>query len=505
MIVFKSYIGYALFTVLFACNNRTTEPVKDPVEFTGGNKFIHFNTSGIPNSTFTYEFWFKTDQIHEIDKEDPLTGTNGAQGQHFAVFPGYGGDGNARGTGVSVGINGVSLYEHKANYLNARIVYEGILKGWNHIAVVYDNNAPALYVNEVKVASKKATMDTIKPIFSLGTHSHNNKYFKALIDEFRVWSRALTEDEIRSNLKFTYTGLETGLEIYYNFDTYKTDKLIFDNSGNKRHGEINRQFNFRKYLHTKNNLASQSSEYEFSDVVDIIINDTINNIEYHIDKLEESSVGVNIIGWAFIKDTNAVKNEIYLVLRYKNKRYIFNTKPIKRTDVTKAFKLYDLDNSGFSAFIPFYKIQPGSYQIEIFINKNDSLYALVSTDSYVHLPFITETNNIKYSLEDFEEFEGGYNVRGWAFIVGKNSENSIIKLCIKSSTALYYFETNLEKRPDVTKSANGLFNLDGSGFQTFINKEDIEPGKNEVGIYIIKDDTIEALQFTKRFITTHEL
>lgn len=206
------------------------------LEFHGTNKSVVFNTEGIPNATFTYEFWFKTDQSHEIDKENASRGVSGTSNQHFAVLPSYGGKENFRGTGVSVGINGISLYEHKSGYLGARIVYEASLKGWSHIAVVYENSAPSLYVNGNKVASRNATNDIIKPIFSLSGHFHDNKYFNGVMDEFRVWSRALTQSEIEANMNRELTGDEKGLALYYNFNKLKKDKIFSDVSTNSRDG-----------------------------------------------------------------------------------------------------------------------------------------------------------------------------------------------------------------------------------------------------------------------------
>lgn len=210
----------------------------DPIEFKGKNSKIWINTTNIPEATFTYEFWFNTYETHEIDIENAYSGTTGLSGQHFALFPHYGGKGNHRGSGVSIGVNGVSVYEHKNKYLGARIVYEGLLNGWNHIAVVYQNNAPTLYVNGVKIASKKATKDTIRPIFHLGGHYQDNKYFNGLLDEFRVWSRALTVEEIKTNMNRELTGKEKGLTVYYNFNEIKNDTIIPDISKHSREGII---------------------------------------------------------------------------------------------------------------------------------------------------------------------------------------------------------------------------------------------------------------------------
>ncbi len=51
------------------------------------------------------------------------------------------------GTGLSVGRNGACVYEHGAHYFAAPLVYSGAIAGWTHIAVIYREGVPSLYVN----------------------------------------------------------------------------------------------------------------------------------------------------------------------------------------------------------------------------------------------------------------------------------------------------------------------------------------------------------------------
>lgn len=49
--------------------------------------------------------------------------------------------------GISVGTNGVSIYEHAGGYMPPLLVWAGTLSGWTHLAVVYRNRQPFLYIN----------------------------------------------------------------------------------------------------------------------------------------------------------------------------------------------------------------------------------------------------------------------------------------------------------------------------------------------------------------------
>ena len=50
-----------------------------------------------------------------------------------------------------MGTNGVSVYEHGDSYMPALLVYDTPITGWNHIAVVYTNKQPILYINGILV------------------------------------------------------------------------------------------------------------------------------------------------------------------------------------------------------------------------------------------------------------------------------------------------------------------------------------------------------------------
>src|SRR5207247_10233484 len=60
---------------------------------------------------------------HEVDPQG-ASGAGGVSGQHYLFGATHGGDLKA-GAGLSVGTNGISVYEHGANYMPALAVYEG--------------------------------------------------------------------------------------------------------------------------------------------------------------------------------------------------------------------------------------------------------------------------------------------------------------------------------------------------------------------------------------------
>ena len=98
---------------------------------------------------------------------------------------------------------------------------------WTHLAVTYDANGGEnnlkLYVNG-NLAGQTTASGTIltnqRAPYKVGDTGGNSGFETdiIIIDELRFWERALTEDEIRYNMKRFLTGTESGLVAYYNFN-----------------------------------------------------------------------------------------------------------------------------------------------------------------------------------------------------------------------------------------------------------------------------------------------
>jgi hypothetical protein len=73
---------------------------------------------------------------------------------------------------------------------------------WTHLAVTYDGAAIRLYVNGVSVAVAARTGDlaTTTNSLQIGGDSIYGQYFKGLIDEVRVYDRALSQTEIQQDM-----------------------------------------------------------------------------------------------------------------------------------------------------------------------------------------------------------------------------------------------------------------------------------------------------------------
>lgn len=116
------------------------------MRFNGKDKIIIQPVFKDIKNNFTYEFWVKPEATHKIRKES-IKGVSGISGQRYVIGAGQGDNEEYAGIGVSVGANGVIVFEHTANHLPATLVYETKITDWTHIAIVYSTKTPYLFIN----------------------------------------------------------------------------------------------------------------------------------------------------------------------------------------------------------------------------------------------------------------------------------------------------------------------------------------------------------------------
>ena len=107
-------------------------------------------TGGVAASNFTVSFWARP-AVDTTIVSQHFAGVHGmAEPRNEATVAthgsSFGGDDHA-GCGIAVGRNGVCVFEHGASYFSPTLSYAVPITGWTHVAVVYENNQPRLYLN----------------------------------------------------------------------------------------------------------------------------------------------------------------------------------------------------------------------------------------------------------------------------------------------------------------------------------------------------------------------
>lgn len=171
--------------------------------YLNGNSAINL-TAIDSKSNFTFEAWIKPDEnivttvgfIGDGEKHRYLIQSVYETGTRFKL---------------SAGANGFTLIEELLengnHYKRVALSYENSILGLNHIALVYQDNLPKLYLNGNLVATAAQTIQD-KYNLSPGNSNnvlagrqvgfHSNMGFKGYIDEIRGWNTARSQGDIQS-------------------------------------------------------------------------------------------------------------------------------------------------------------------------------------------------------------------------------------------------------------------------------------------------------------------
>jgi glycosyltransferase involved in cell wall biosynthesis len=209
-----------------------------------GNSYIELNQPLFKEiqNTFTIEFWAKPEGNQYVDKQS-RKGISLLNNKKFVMVPIFGAyedqDHNRAGVGISVGSNGVSVYEHTTNHCPATLVYSGQVHDWTHIAVVYVNKRPSLYVNGQFVKKgRKSLKKVVVPSAVFGGMDEYG-YYNGGIKELRIWSKERTLFDIQEDINKELLGSEEGLSCYLKLNE-GSGIIAYDSSRNKNHGTIMR-------------------------------------------------------------------------------------------------------------------------------------------------------------------------------------------------------------------------------------------------------------------------
>jgi len=166
-------------------------------DFNGWSSTVQSPTPRLELSdTFTVEFWANPTATRPSTGE-ATAGISGTVGQRYAIAPEYRSTYGQANIGVSVGTNGISVFEHGPSYLPSLLVYDTTVSGWTHIAVVYQNRQPSLFINGALVRTGLTSSWQVFASKVLGDYAGYG-YYQGALDEIGIYSRALDPAEIAS-------------------------------------------------------------------------------------------------------------------------------------------------------------------------------------------------------------------------------------------------------------------------------------------------------------------
>ncbi len=155
-------------------------------------------TSGTDlTNNFTVSFWAMPSTTHQIDNESN-SNIGGTTGQRYALWPHYYSDSGHAGAGISIGTNGVSVYEHGAGYMPGLLVYPTTINRWTHVTVVYENKRPKLYLNGMLVYTGLQSLKDVVHFNPSEIGGGSYGHYAGALDDLRVYNRALNATEVKT-------------------------------------------------------------------------------------------------------------------------------------------------------------------------------------------------------------------------------------------------------------------------------------------------------------------
>lgn len=166
------------------------------------------NTTYTSNDEFTYELWFNPAQrmTRFFPRQDFIYGDTFARPHLTFNFKGLG--------EITMGITTTD-----GNFEVSTTTTGWIDNQWHHIAATYSGGQLKIYANGQLEATESTTGTIIHTLgFFVGTESGLTTPYNGVMDELRIWDRALSATEIDGQYRGELCGGESGLAVYYDFN-----------------------------------------------------------------------------------------------------------------------------------------------------------------------------------------------------------------------------------------------------------------------------------------------
>lgn len=131
------------------------------------------------------------------------------------------------------------VYKVGSEFINTGLYLDN--DKWSHITTSYNSktktlstilfvenpqsdNVPMLLTNDIESVTISVGEDD--EVITVGSPIESTKHFTGKVDEFRVWTKALSADEAQKNYFHTLSGTETGLAVYWPMDEALDNQVI---------------------------------------------------------------------------------------------------------------------------------------------------------------------------------------------------------------------------------------------------------------------------------------
>ncbi len=217
--------AYTISSYIDTVNVAIIPSTGQALDFDGTNDFVVATPPlSTVNNNFTVEFWAK------------WSGTGNSRQVLLS---------NGFSTGYNIQIlNGQYLFSYMgvADYPTSVSAVAG---KWTHFALTRNATTSTFYIDGVSVATTSGNPGIPNTATYIGAFQGSNFYFKGVIDEFRMWNRALTISEVNANKNLEISNPTSGLTVNFNFNqgiasgNNSSILALSDVSGNNKTATLN--------------------------------------------------------------------------------------------------------------------------------------------------------------------------------------------------------------------------------------------------------------------------
>jgi hypothetical protein len=182
---FTDGLGSAVDGTNNGATQTATGKIGNAWSFDGTNDYISIsNNTSLPSGAevFTYNIWVNLDTWTGYRTFFSL-GTGVTNEALYVTNDGNSNDGNVE----------VHRYGGEVGDSSPTTIAIGT---WNMITVTYTGTTVELFINGVSVDTTVHTLNVDENGMRIGKNSHNSEFMDGKLDEFSVWNRVLTTDEI---------------------------------------------------------------------------------------------------------------------------------------------------------------------------------------------------------------------------------------------------------------------------------------------------------------------
>jgi hypothetical protein len=217
----KSFIIVGLFILFNIYANAQTPPNDEcgkVINFDNSKNTIRLNTSIQLSGEYTIAGWFKTNAINKtilhISRD---------------IFQ------SMRAVNIRIDNDGKIAALHESKGKIATAVSNSVVNNelWNHFAMVKTSDSVFIYVNgnkENSIFINESIRDQSRFLIDIGSQRDLNENFQGSMDDFSIFRRALSVNEINDISEQKLSGTENNLILYLDFDEFTEGKYVVDKS-----------------------------------------------------------------------------------------------------------------------------------------------------------------------------------------------------------------------------------------------------------------------------------